>query len=134
MQFEDHRISLGSMIAEAREDNGLSIEDLSASTNIRIPVLLEMELNNFNKCGGVAYARGHLRNIATKLGVEPQIFLTAFEEEYLQIDRTMRDLLFENGVMRVPLRVRTVSLGVLVTLSIAVILILGFVQIVLSNS
>jgi cytoskeletal protein RodZ len=134
MQFEDHRISLGSLIAEARENNGLSIEDLSVSTNIRIPVLMEMELNNFNKCGGVAYARGHLRNIATKLGVEPQIFLTVFEEEYLQIDRTMRDLFIENSVARVPHPVRRVSWKVLTTISIALLLMAGFVQIVLSNS
>ena len=39
-------MSLGSMISKARVDARLSIEDLSASTNIRIPVIREMETNS----------------------------------------------------------------------------------------
>ena len=81
-------MSLGSMITKARKDAGLSIDDLSAATNIRGTLLREMESNNFSQCGGETYARGHLRNIAIKLNVEPQIFLTAFEDEQMHVDRT----------------------------------------------
>ena len=73
-------MSLGSMISKARKDAGLSIDDLSAATNVRGTLLREMESNNFSQCGGETYARGHLRNIAIKLSVDPQIFLTAFED------------------------------------------------------
>jgi cytoskeletal protein RodZ len=121
------------MISKARKDAGLSIDDLSAATNIRGPLIREMEANNFSQCGGETYARGHLRNIAIKLDVDPQIFLTAFEDEQMQVDRTMRDLLVENNVMREPKEVRKVSWKVLVTISIATLFVAGLAQIIVSN-
>jgi cytoskeletal protein RodZ len=92
-----------------------------------------MESNNFSQCGGETYARGHLRNIAIKLNVEPQIFLTAFEDEQMHVDRTMQDLLVENSVMREPKEARKVSWKVLVTISIASLFVAGLVQIIVSN-
>ena len=126
-------MSLGSMISKARKDAGLSIDDLSAATNIRGPLLRDMEANNFSQCGGETYARGHLRNIAIKLKIDPQIFLTAFEDEQMQVDRTMRDLLVENNVMREPKETRKVSWKVLVTISVASLFVAGLAQIIVSN-
>jgi ribosome-binding protein aMBF1 (putative translation factor) len=60
-------MSLGSLIAKARKDAGLSLEDLAAKTNIRINVLSEIEKDDFSHCGGETYARGHVRNIAAIL-------------------------------------------------------------------
>jgi len=127
-------MSLGSMITKVRKDAGLSIEDLSAATNIRGPLLRQIESDDFSQCGGETYARGHLRNIAVKLGVDPQIFLTAFEDEQMQIDRTMRDLLVENNVMREPKESRNVSWKVLVTISLASLFVAGLAQIIVSNN
>ena len=126
-------MSLGSMITKARKDAGLSIDDLSAATNIRGTLLRQMESNNFSQCGGETYARGHLRNIAIKLNVEPKIFLTAFEDEQMHVDRTMQDLLVENSVMREPKEARKVSWKVLVTISIASLFVAGLAQIIVSN-
>jgi cytoskeleton protein RodZ len=126
-------MSLGSMISKARKDAGLSIDDLSAATNIRSTLLRDMEVNNFSQCGGETYARGHLRNIAIKLNVDPQMFLTAFEDEQTQLDRTMRDLLVENNVMREPKEARKVSWKVLVTISVASLFVAGLAQIIVSN-
>jgi cytoskeletal protein RodZ len=118
------------MISKARKDAGLSIDDLSAATNIRGTLLREMEANNFSQCGGETYARGHLRNIALKLNVDQQIFLTAFEDEQMHVDRTMQDLLVENNVMREPKEVRRVSWKVLV----ASLFVAGLAQIIVSNN
>ena len=126
-------MSLGSMISKARKDAGLSIEDLSAATNIRTTLLRDIEDNNFSQCGGETYARGHLRNIAIKLNIDPQIFLTVFEDEQMRVDRTMQDLLVENNVMREPKEVRKVSWKVLVTISVASLLVAGLAQIIVSN-
>jgi cytoskeleton protein RodZ len=126
-------MSLGSMITKARKDAGLSIDDLSAATNIRGTLLREMESNNFSQCGGETYARGHLRNIAIKLNVDPQDFLTAFEDEQMHVDRTMQDLLVENNIMREPKEARKVSWKVLVTISIASLFVAGLAQIIVSN-
>jgi cytoskeleton protein RodZ len=127
-------MSLGSLITKARKDAGLSIDDLSAATNIRGPLLRQMESDNFSQCGGETYARGHLRNLATKLSVDPQLFLIAFEDEQMHIDRSMQDLLVENSVMREPNESRKVSWKVLVAISISVILIVGIAQVAMSNN
>lgn len=126
-------MSLGSMISKARKDAGLSIDDLSAATNIRGPLLREMEANNFSQCGGDTYARGHIRNIATKLNVDPQIFLTAYEDEQMHIDRSMQELLVENSVMREPSQTRKVSWKALGTISVASLFVAGLAQIIISN-
>ena len=127
-------MSLGSMISKARKDAGLSIDDLSAATNIRGPLLRQIEANNFSQCGGETYARGHLRNIAIKLNIDPQVFLTAFEDEQMHVDRSMQDLLVENNVMREPKEVRKVSWKVLVTISVASLFVAGLAQIIVSNN
>ena len=127
-------MSLGSMITKARKFAGLSIDELSAATNIRAPLLRQIESDNFSQCGGETYARGHLRNIATKLNVDPQLFLTAFEDEQMHVDRSMQDLLVENSVMREPRENRKVSWKVLVAISISTLFIAGIAQILISNN
>ena len=127
-------MSLGSLITQARKSAGLSIEDLSATTNIRGSLLREMESDSFGKCGGETYARGHIRNIATKLGVDPLIFIAAFEEEQMQVDRSMQDLLVEKGVMKEPQEARKVSWKVLATISVSSLLVVAVAQIIISNT
>ena len=127
-------MTLGSMISKARIDARLSIEDLSAATNIRGALLRQMEANDFSQCGGETYARGHIRNIAQRLGVDPQIFLAAFEEEHMQADRSMQDLLVETNAMKQPEEVRKVSWKVLATISVASLFVVGLVQIIVSNT
>jgi cytoskeletal protein RodZ len=127
-------MSLGSLITQARKSAGLSIEDLSAATNIRSSLLREMESDSFHNCGGETYARGHIRNIATKLGVDPLIFIAAFEEEQIHAGRSMKDLLVENSVMKQPEKARKVSWKVLASISVASLIVVGLAQIVISNT
>jgi cytoskeletal protein RodZ len=127
-------MTLGSMISKARIDARLSIEDLSAATNIRGALLRQMEANDFSQCGGETYARGHIRNIAQRLGVDPRIFLAAFEEEHMQADRSMQDLLVETNAMKQREEVRKVSWKVLATISVASLFVVGLVQIIVSNT
>ena len=127
-------MSLGSSITQARKSAGLSIEDLSASTNIRTALLKEIESNNFANCGGETYARGHIRNIAMKLGVDPLIYIAAFEDEQMHTDRSMKELLAENSVMRQPEEARKVSWKVLATISVSSLFIAGLAQIIISNT
>lgn len=127
-------MSLGSLITQARKSAGLSIEDLSASTNIRAALLKEIEADNFVNCGGETYARGHVRNVATKLGVDPLIFVAAFEDEQMHADRSMQELLVENRVMREPQESRKVSWKVLATISVSSLFVVGLAQIIISNT
>ena len=127
-------MTLGSMISKARIDARLSIEDLSSSTNIRVPLLRDIEANNFANCGGDTYARGHIRNIAQRLGIDPQVFLSVYEDEQMQVDRSMQEMLVETSAMKQPEEARKVSWKVLATISIGSLGIAGLVQIIVSNT
>ncbi len=126
-------MSLGSLIAKARKDAGLSLEDLAAKTNIRISVLSEIEKNNFEHCGGETYARGHVRNIAAILKADQKEFIRLYEEEQGGETRSIKDLLIENSVMRLPAEARKVSWKVLVLISVVSLFVVGIGQVVISN-
>lgn len=126
-------MSLGSLIAKARKDAGLSLEDLAAKTNIRISVLSEIEKNNFEHCGGETYARGHVRNIAAVLKADQKEFIRLYEEEQGGETRSIKDLLIENSVMRLPAEARKVSWKVLVLISVVSLFVVGIGQVVISN-
>jgi cytoskeleton protein RodZ len=126
-------MTLGSTIRDAREAARLSIETLSESTSIRIGLLTEMENNNFSHCGGDTYARGHLRNIALKVGINPQIFVDLYNEEHSTEHRAIQDLLVENNVMQVSREEKRISWKVPAGFSLIVLLVIGVVQIVVSN-
>ncbi|CAN1513984.1 COG1426 Predicted transcriptional regulator contains Xre-like HTH domain [Candidatus Nanopelagicaceae bacterium] len=126
-------MTLGSTIRDAREAARISVESLSESTSIRIGLLTEMESNNFAHCGGDTYARGHLRNIAAKVGIDPQIFIDLYNEEHSTEHRAIQDLLAENNVMQVPREAKKISWKVPAGVSLSVLLVIGIVQIVISN-
>ena len=126
-------MSLGSLIAKARKDAGLSLEDLAAKTNIRISVLSEIEKDNFSHCGGETYARGHVRNIAAVLKADQREFIRIYEEEQGGETRSIKDLLIENSVMRLPAEARKVSWKVLVMISVVSLIAVGIAQVVISN-
>ncbi|NCV42198.1 MAG: DUF4115 domain-containing protein [Actinobacteria bacterium] len=127
-------MSLGSLIAKARKDAGLSLEDLAAKTNIRISVLSEIEKDNFSQCGGEIYARGHVRNIASILKADQKEFIRLYDEEQGGEVRSMKDLLVENNVMRQPEDARKISWKVLVMISIVSLFVVGIAQVIISNT
>ena len=127
-------MSLGSLIAKARKDAGLSLEDLAAKTNIRVLVLREIEDDNFKNCGGETYARGHVRNIATVLKADQKEFIRLYEEEQGGEVRSMKDLLVENSVMAQPEEARKISWKTLVMISVASLFVVGIAQVIISNT
>ena len=92
-------MSLGSIVKQARKSAGVTIEELAQLTKIRSALLSDIELDNFAKCGGHAYARGHLRSIASALGVEPAIFLDHYNLENSILERPIHELLLESSVI-----------------------------------
>ena len=126
-------MTLGSTIRDAREAVRLSLESLSESTSIRMGLLSEMENNNFTHCGGDTYARGHLRNIAAKVGIDPQVFIDLYNEEHSTEHRAIQDLLAENNVMQLPQEQKKISWKVPATFSLAILLVIGVAQIIVSN-
>ena len=127
-------MSLGSVIRQARIDAGLSIDDLSERTSIRAGLLKEIESDDFTKCGGETYARGHLRNIAPLLKMDAGVLLELYENEQSMQPRGIQEMLAENNVMTNPVDKKTISWKTLAGISLATLALLGAVQIIISNS
>jgi cytoskeletal protein RodZ len=127
-------MSLGSVIRQARIDAGLSIDDLSERTSIRAGLLKEIESDDFTKCGGETYARGHLRNIAPLLKMDAGVLLELYENEQSMQPRRIQEMLAENNVMTNPVDKKTISWKTLAGISLATLALFGAVQIIISNS
>ena len=126
-------MSLGALIAKSRTDARLTIEDLAKVTNIPSTLLRDMENNNFKKCGGETYARGHLRNIAAKVGVDERIFLDLFEVEVTAPAKPIRELLNENNVTMPYQEPKRISWKVLAVGSAAALVLFAGAQVIFSN-
>jgi cytoskeleton protein RodZ len=77
----DEATSVGAALAAAREQRGLSVADVAERTRIRSTLIRDIEADRFDRCGGMVYARGHLRNIAQVVGLDPGPLLERFDAE-----------------------------------------------------
>lgn len=126
-------MNLGEVLNTARTAAGLSLNDLAEITSVRAGLLSEMEQNNFSHCGGDIYARGHLRNIAPKLGLDAIQLVELYNAEHSVESRSINELLAENSVTRVPQEKKNLSWKVPAAFSLIILLVLGIAQIVYSN-
>lgn len=126
-------MNLGEVLNSARTAAGLSLDDLAAITSVRAGLLGEMERNDFSHCGGDIYARGHLRNIAPKLGLDPAQLVELYNAEHTIESRSINEMLAENSVIRVPKEKKSLSWKVPAAFSLSILLVLGIAQIVYSN-
>ncbi|WP_343244865.1 RodZ domain-containing protein [Streptomyces sp. SID14478] len=78
----DERPSIGRALQQARIDAGLTVDEVSQSTRVRIPIVHAIEQDDFSRCGGDVYARGHVRTLARAVGVDPEPLLAQFEAEH----------------------------------------------------
>ena len=90
-------MNLGQLISSARNSAKLTVDSLSTATSIRPSLIKEFEANNFVNAGGDAYARGHLKNIARALNVDPEVLLHQYDEEHAQAKRAIHEQLVENS-------------------------------------
>lgn len=127
-------MSLGQFMQGARESAGLSIDELASRISIRAGLLSEMEKNNFIHCGGDTYARGHLRNIAVHIFVEPQTLIDLYNEEHSSESRKIHDMLVENNVSRIPTERKSIKPKSLVIASVVLLSAIAVGQIIISNS
>jgi cytoskeletal protein RodZ len=118
----------------ARESAGLSIDELASRISIRAGLLREIEDNNFIHCGGDTYARGHLRNIAAHILVDPQTLLDLYNEEHSNESRKIHDMLVENNVTKIPTESKSIKPKSLVIASVVLLSAVALGQIIISNS
>lgn len=78
----DDRPSVGRALSQARLDAGLTVEEVSTATRVRPPIVHAIEQDDFSRCGGDVYARGHIRNLARAVGIDPQPLIEQFVAEH----------------------------------------------------
>jgi len=130
-----------SSLQQAREAAGLTVEQISAITNIRAGVIKDLENNSVELCGGIAYARGHVRTIAkainSKTGkainIDTDILVAELEAAQSIESKKIIDQLAENNVADRPKEKKRMKFGTLATIS-ATALSIGFIaQVAINN-
>jgi cytoskeletal protein RodZ len=130
-----------SSLAQARETAGLTVEQISALTNIRVAVIKDLENNSVDICGGIAYARGHIRTIAKVLNqktpksisFDADLIVAEIEAAQSNDGRKIIERLAENNVADKPKEKKRMKFKTLATISAAVLSI-GFVaQVAINN-
>ena len=69
----------GTMLREARESKSLSLSDMAAMTRIPKTMLSHLESDRFEEYEAEVFVRGHLRNYARELRLDPEAILHAYE-------------------------------------------------------
>ncbi|MET8135467.1 MULTISPECIES: RodZ domain-containing protein [unclassified Streptomyces] len=84
--FEDdpaaERPSIGRALQQARIEAGLTVDDVSNATRVRITIIHAIEQNDFAPCGGDVYARGHIRTLARAVRLDPAPLLTQYDADH----------------------------------------------------
>lgn len=70
---------LGEKLKAAREEKGLSLEQIQNNTKIRLRYLQALEDGDFGLIPGEVYVRGFLQNYASMVGIEPRDLLAQYD-------------------------------------------------------
>lgn len=81
-QPSDARLSVGRALAQARTAAGLTLDEITTTTRVRIPIVQAIEQDDFLRCGGDVYARGHIRSLARAVGLDPEPLVEQYADEH----------------------------------------------------
>jgi len=82
---EDRHVDFGTFLRQAREQRGVSLQDLAVTTKISARVLEALERNDPSKLPGGIFSRSFVRAYAREVGLDPDVavanFVAAFPDE-----------------------------------------------------
>jgi len=79
---EEARLSVGRVLQQARIAAGLTVDDVSSATRVRLPIVHAIEADDFGPCGGDVYARGHIRTLARAVQLDPAPLIAQFDADH----------------------------------------------------
>ncbi|MFH9013659.1 helix-turn-helix domain-containing protein [Streptomyces sp. NPDC017943] len=79
---EEARPSIGHALRQARIAAGLTVDDVSSATRVRMNIVHAIEADDFSPCGGDVYARGHIRTLARAVHLDPEPLLAQYGEDH----------------------------------------------------
>ena len=130
-----------SLLQQAREAANLTVEQIANQTNIRTAVIRDLENKCVEQCGGIAYARGHLRAIvkvinqksAKSKNINADEIVAQFEAAQVLDNRPIIEKLDENNVAENPKEKKRIKFSTLASISAAVLSIGFIAQIAINN-
>ncbi|MFI9253686.1 helix-turn-helix domain-containing protein [Streptomyces sp. NPDC053069] len=75
-------VSVGRALQQARIAAGLTVDDVSSATRVRIAIVHAIEADDFAPCGGDVYARGHIRTLARAVRLDPAPLIAQYDAEH----------------------------------------------------
>ncbi|MFJ6664125.1 helix-turn-helix domain-containing protein [Streptomyces sp. NPDC091383] len=81
-ESQEARISVGRALHQARIAAGLTVDDVSSATRVRLAIVHAIEADDFGLCGGAVYARGHIRNLARAVHLDPEPLVAQYDAEH----------------------------------------------------
>ncbi|MGW6913563.1 helix-turn-helix domain-containing protein [Kitasatospora sp. NPDC054939] len=119
--------SIGRVLATARIDAGLTADQVSAATRVRVPIVHAIEEDDFARCGGDFYARGHIRAIAKAVGIDGDGLVARYDAAHGGAPALKRPTqLIDSGPIKVTDRRRPNWTAAMVAAIVAVVALIGF--------
>ncbi|MFJ8106694.1 helix-turn-helix domain-containing protein [Streptomyces sp. NPDC096132] len=79
---EEAPFSIGRALRQARITAGLTVDDVSTATRVRIAIIHAIESDDFAPCGGDVYARGHIRTLARAVRLDPGRLIEQYDADH----------------------------------------------------
>ncbi|WP_314224537.1 helix-turn-helix domain-containing protein [Streptomyces zaehneri] len=79
---EEAPFSIGRALQQARITAGLTVDDVSSATRVRIAIVRAIESDDFAACGGDVYARGHIRTLARAVHLDPAPLIERYDDTH----------------------------------------------------
>ena len=118
--------TIGQALIAARLAAELSVEEVSAETSVRVPIIQAIEEDDFSRCGGDFYARGHIRALARAVRADGDALVAQYDDAHGGAPVPTRPLPpFEAEQLR-PERRRANWTGAMVAATLVVIAVIGF--------
>lgn len=102
-------IKVGQKLYEERMRQGLSLEEVSKATKIRMSFLLALEKGDYNVLPSRAYIQGFVKNYASYLGIPQKEIMPLFRREFNE--RDYNPVLPEGFARKEHINIRRVRLG-----------------------
>ncbi|MFJ7250559.1 helix-turn-helix domain-containing protein [Kitasatospora sp. NPDC098652] len=120
--------SIGRVLSAARIGAGLTVDQVSTATRVRVPIVHAIEEDDFDRCGGDFYARGHIRSIAHAVGADGEALVARYDAAHGGSPASKRPAtqLMDSGPIKVPGRSRPNWAAAMVAAIVAVVALIGF--------
>ncbi|WP_282700199.1 helix-turn-helix domain-containing protein [Streptomyces sp. CC219B] len=79
---EEAHLSVGRALQQARIAAGLTVDDVSNATRVRIAIVHAIEADDFAPCGGDVYARGHIGTLAKAVRLDPAPLIAQYDADH----------------------------------------------------